>query len=179
MTSHLSPRGIGALCILGGASVEYGYFAIPLIVAGEPGFQHRFEIEGKIQVAVQALTELPQQVMIFVVKPYGKDFVPSDYDLCSDAMVYLTEHVEKLRDPSVREGTYTAYGRHTPYVRELQRALFRLIDLASTAGYRTTHAVTEAKELIRCARLECGLGGACDGHGGKQYPCPLKIGAPR
>lgn len=55
-----------------------------------------------------------------------------------------------------------------------QRALLALIDLAKAHGLNDNLDVNEAKELIRCRVLGCGLAGACDGAGSKQYPCPLK-----
>lgn len=56
----------------------------------------------------------------------------------------------------------------------LQRALCALIHLAKDNGLNDDTDVNEAKELIRCRVLGCGLAGACDGVGGAQYPCPLK-----
>lgn len=60
------------------------------------------------------------------------------------------------------------------YLRALQRALCMLIHLAKNNGLNGNTDVNEAKELIRCRVLGCGLAGACDGVGGSQYPCPLK-----
>lgn len=56
----------------------------------------------------------------------------------------------------------------------LQRALCALIHLAKDNGLNDNAAVNEAKELIRCRVLDCGLAGACDGVGSDRYPCPLK-----
>lgn len=56
----------------------------------------------------------------------------------------------------------------------LQRALCALIHLAKGNGLNDNVDVNEAKELIRCRVLGCGLAGACDGVGGGRYPCPLK-----
>ena len=56
-----------------------------------------------------------------------------------------------------------------------QRALCSLIHLAKDNGLNDDIAVNQAKELIRCRVLGCGLAGACDGVGGDQYPCPLKV----
>lgn len=56
----------------------------------------------------------------------------------------------------------------------LQRALCTLIHLAKNNGFNDDVDVNEAKELIRCSVLGCGLAGACDGVGSARYPCPLK-----
>lgn len=56
----------------------------------------------------------------------------------------------------------------------LQRALCALIHLAKDNGLNDDITVNQAKELIRCRVLGCGLAGACNGVGGDQYPCPLK-----
>jgi hypothetical protein len=57
----------------------------------------------------------------------------------------------------------------------LQRSLCALIHLAKGNGLNDNIAVNQAKELIRCRVLGCGLGGACDGVGSDQYPCPLAV----
>jgi hypothetical protein len=59
-------------------------------------------------------------------------------------------------------------------VLEHQRALFGLIDLAKDNGLNGNDDVNEAKELIRCRVLGCGLAGACNGgHGDVGQRCPL------
>ncbi len=55
-----------------------------------------------------------------------------------------------------------------------QRALCDLIHLAKDNGLNDNININQAKELIRCRVLRCGLVGACDGVGAGQYPCPLK-----
>lgn len=59
---------------------------------------------------------------------------------------------------------------------ELRRSLFELIELCSldSVGAVDDDRVRKAKELIRCSVQGCGLGGACDGKGLAQYPCPLR-----
>jgi len=59
-------------------------------------------------------------------------------------------------------------------LRAHQQALFALIDLAKSRGLNERYDVNEAKELIRCRVLGCGLAGACNGVGIDLYPCPLK-----
>lgn len=67
------------------------------------------------------------------------------------------------------------------YFLKLKRAIFDLIELNNkhleNQDEETKEAwdtVRAAKELIRCTVQECGLGGACDGKGLDQYPCPLR-----
>lgn len=55
-----------------------------------------------------------------------------------------------------------------------QRALCALIHLAKDNGLNDDIDVNQAKELIRCRVLNCGLAGACDGVGIGMCPCPLK-----
>jgi hypothetical protein len=62
------------------------------------------------------------------------------------------------------------------YLLALQRALCTLIHLAKDNDLNADSTVNQAKELIRCRVLGCGLAGACDGVGSDQYPCPLKEG---
>lgn len=59
------------------------------------------------------------------------------------------------------------------YLLALQRSLLAMIEIAKESGARYRAEVAEAKELIRCRVLGCGLGGACDGKGESGYPCPL------
>jgi hypothetical protein len=62
---------------------------------------------------------------------------------------------------------------------ELRRSLFELIELANERSDVYTgeayQKVRDAKELIRCSVQGCGLGGACNGKGLPEYPCPLRI----
>jgi hypothetical protein len=62
------------------------------------------------------------------------------------------------------------------YLLALQRAVCDLISLAKENGLNDVVVVNQAKELIRCRVLRCGLAGACNGIGGVNYPCPLKRG---
>jgi HEPN domain-containing protein len=68
------------------------------------------------------------------------------------------------------------------YFLKLKRAVFELVELAQQQvlaspdeeSKETWYTIRNAKELIRCTVQECGLGGACDGKGLDQYPCPLR-----
>lgn len=62
------------------------------------------------------------------------------------------------------------------YVHALKRSLFEMIELAGRLDINvlSDEKIRRAKELIRCSVQGCGLGGACDGEGTSQYPCPLK-----
>jgi hypothetical protein len=59
----------------------------------------------------------------------------------------------------------------------LRRSLFELIELANKLDINVLsyEKIRRAKELIRCIVQDCGLGGACDGKGLPQYPCPLRM----
>lgn len=59
------------------------------------------------------------------------------------------------------------------YLRMLKRSLCDLIHLAKDNGLNDTPQLHQAKELIRCRVQECGLAGACDGVGSRDYPCPI------
>lgn len=60
------------------------------------------------------------------------------------------------------------------YTHRLQRSVFELIELAKQHGLNDNTQVNQAKELIRCRVLGCGMAGACDGQGGDHHPCPLR-----
>lgn len=62
------------------------------------------------------------------------------------------------------------------YFLKLKRSLFELIEVCKldSVGLGDDQRVRDAKELIRCIVQECGLGGACNGKGTDQYPCPLR-----
>lgn len=60
------------------------------------------------------------------------------------------------------------------YVRHLQRAVLDLILIAKAVGLNEHAKVNEAKELIRCRVLQCGMAGACTGRGVDPYVCPLR-----
>jgi len=61
----------------------------------------------------------------------------------------------------------------------LRRSLFELIELATERSDvypgEAYQKVRDAKELIRCSVQGCGLGGACNGKGLPEYPCPLRL----
>lgn len=58
----------------------------------------------------------------------------------------------------------------------LRRSLFELIELCKldSVGLGDDQRIRDAKELIRCIVQGCGNGGACNGKGLPQYPCPLQ-----
>ena len=64
------------------------------------------------------------------------------------------------------------------YFLKLKRALFEMIELAEDRpecySEDNHQQVRNAKELIRCIVQGCGLGGACNGKGLPEYPCPLR-----
>lgn len=60
------------------------------------------------------------------------------------------------------------------YLKALQRSLCDLIQLAKDSDLNSHPAVRQAKELIRCRVLDCGLAGACNGVGLETAPCPLR-----
>lgn len=62
------------------------------------------------------------------------------------------------------------------YLLALQRSLLALIELAKANGLNSENEVRNAKELIRCRVLQCGMAGACNGDGLGR--CPLRRSKP-